>query len=42
MKNDIYVALMKKANAKIIAVNKKLDVLYSKHKAAGKRNKKAA
>ncbi len=42
MKNDIHIALMKKVNAKIVAVNKKLDELYAKHKAARTDNKKAA
>lgn len=42
MKNDIHIALMKKVNAKIIAINEKLDELYAKHKAASEYNNKEA
>ena len=42
MKNNMNIELMKQVKAKIIAVNKKLDELYEKHKTASMVNRKAA
>ena len=41
MKNDLHIKMMKKVNAELESVNKKLDDLYYKHLAATE-SKKAA
>ena len=42
MKNDIHIAMMKKANALIKSVNKKLDELYHIHTASEDKLTKSA
>lgn len=42
MKNDLHIAMMKRANALIKSASKLLDDAYDKHKASEEKNKKAA
>lgn len=42
MKNDIHIAMMKRAIALIKSTNKTLDELFVKHTHAQNKNKKAA